>query len=135
MQSFNRRLGQLREERRLSQADIAELCDVEEALVVAWEASDPKQRRYPGVDQLMDLCLRTEIALDVLLDFSDVTDAGQLELPGLAFSSDSDLTESLRDLEREINRLQLNDKEAELLRRFRNTSPENQRMVFQLLGR
>lgn len=134
MQSFNRRLKQLRENRQLSRADLAELCGVEESLVTAWESADPKLRRYPGVAELMDICLRTDSSLEVLLDFGEAVDAGQLELPGLAFSNEGDLTESLSQLEKEINRLQLSDEEQKLLRRFRKTSSENRRMVLQLLG-
>lgn len=155
MQSFNRRLKQLRETRQLSRADVADICHVDEAQVANWEAFDPKHRRYPRIDHLMDICLRTETALDELLDFSDGADEGQLELPGLAFSSDSDLTKPLAELEREIERFRetrkaekckkgsstelrsagpLNEEEAELLRRFRKTSAENRRMVLQILG-
>ncbi|MDX1634880.1 MAG: helix-turn-helix transcriptional regulator [Marinobacter sp.] len=135
MQSFNRRLKQLRENRQLSRADLAELCGVEDALVAAWESADPKTRRYPGVAELMDICLRTDSSLDSLLDFGEAVDAGQLELPGLAFSNEGDLTESLSQLEKELNRLQLSDEERKLLHRFRKTSSENRRMVLQLLRR
>lgn len=135
MQSFNRRLRQLRETRQLSRSDLAELCGVEDAQVAAWESADPRARRYPSVAELMDICLLTDSSLDTLLDFDEATDAGQLELPGLAFGNDGDLGESLKQLEKEINRLQLSDEERELLRRFRKTSAENRRMVLQLLGR
>ncbi|WP_166259569.1 helix-turn-helix domain-containing protein [Marinobacter salicampi] len=152
MQSFNRHLKQLREARQLSRADVADICHVDEAQVANWEAFDPKHRRYPRIDHLMDICLRTETALDELLDFSDAADEGQLELPGLAFSSESDLAKPLAELEREIERFRetrkaekrkkgdlrnagpLSEEEAELLRRFRKTSAENRRMVLQILG-
>jgi hypothetical protein len=135
LQSFNRRLRQLREERRLSCWDIAQICNVDEPVVQGWEASDPRQRRYPGVVELLDLCLKTETALESLLDLDPLGDSGQLELPGLAFSNTDDLTKALRELEREIDRVRLSEDEAELLRRFRKSSSENRRMVLQILGR
>ena len=135
MQSFHRRLKHLRDTLRLSQADVARICSVDEAEVDRWESSDPKRRGYPGVVEMMDLCLRTESTLDALLDFEDLVDAGQLELPGLTFGNGHDLSESLALLEKEIGRLQLTEDEAELLRRFRINTNENRRMVMQLLNR
>jgi hypothetical protein len=60
---------------------------------------------------------------------------GAAELPGLAFSNSDDLSVALKELEQEINRIQLSDDEIELLRRFRKASADNRRMVLQLLGR
>ncbi|MCG7199444.1 XRE family transcriptional regulator [Marinobacter pelagius] len=135
LQSFNRRLRQLREQGRLSSWDVAEMCGVDEARVLSWEATDARQRSYPGVVELLDLCLKTETPLEHLLDLEAQGEGGQLELPGLAFSNSDDLSVALKELEEEIERIQLTDEESELLRRFRRTSTENRRMVFQLLGR
>ncbi|MET4024610.1 transcriptional regulator with XRE-family HTH domain [Marinobacter sp. MBR-99] len=135
LQSFHRRLRQLRQAGQLSMADVANMCGVDEARVGNWEATDPKQRSYPGVSELLDLCLKTETPLDQLLDMGDGGDSGQLELPGLAFSNSDDLSVALKELERELNRLQLSEEEVELLRRFRKATAENRRMVLQLLGR
>lgn len=135
MQSFYRRLKQVRDDRKLSQSDVARLCGVDEALVARWESPDPKHRCYPSVDELMDVCLRAETTLDTLLDFDDLVDAGQLELPGLALESGNDLADALLQLEKEIGRLQLTEDEIELLRRFRKSTVENRRMVLQILGR
>lgn len=135
LQSFNRRLRQLRDERRLSHRDIARICNVDEPLVQAWEATDPRLRRYPDVCELLDLCLKTETPLETLLDMDLVGSTGQLELPGLTFTNTDDLSRALRELEQEIERIRLSDEEAELLRRFRKSSPENRRMVLQILGR
>ncbi|MEX0604273.1 MAG: XRE family transcriptional regulator [Marinobacter sp.] len=134
MQSFHRRLVHLRDTLKLSQADIARICSVDEAEVDRWESSDTRYRSYPSVVELMDLCLRTETTLETLLDFEDLADAGQLELPGLTFGNGHDLNESLAQLEKEIGRLQLTEDETELLRRFRKNTSENRRMVIQLLG-
>ncbi len=134
LQNFNRRLRRMREDGHLSCWDVAQMCGVDEARVKSWEAVDPRHRSYPGVGELLDLCLRTETPLEHLLDLDEAGDGGQLELPGLAFSNSDDLTVALKELEQEIERVQLSDDEAELLRRFRKTSAENRRMVLQLLG-
>ena len=137
LQSFNRRLGQIREQRRLSRWDVAQMCGVEEAQVRSWEATDDRQRSYPDVGELLDFCLKTETPLDTLIDVDDPTD-GQLELPGLAFSNSDDLTVALKELEEQINRIQVSDRlseqEGEMLRRFRNTTAENRRLILQILG-
>ena len=133
LQSFNRRLRQVREQGRLSLWDVAQMCGVEEDQVRSWEATDARQRAYPGVGELLDFCFRTETPLEHLIDVEDSSD-GQLELPGLAFSNGDDLSEALKELEQEINRIRLSEQEMELLRRFRSTSAENRRMILQILG-
>lgn len=134
LQTFNRRLRQIREDGRLSRWDVAQMCGVEEARVRSWEASDAGQRNYPSVTELLDFCMRTDTPLDVLLDLEDPGNGGQLELPGLAFSNSDDLSVAIKQLEQEINRVQLSEEEVELLRRFRNTSTENRRMILKILG-
>jgi transcriptional regulator with XRE-family HTH domain len=135
LQSFNRRLRHIREAGQWSLEDVAGMCGVDEARVRSWEASDPRQRGYPGISELLDFCLKTETPLEQLLDRDELGESGQLELPGLAFSNQDDLSLALKELEQEINRIQLTDDEVELLRRFRKTSAENRRMVIQLLAR
>ncbi|BES71717.1 hypothetical protein RE428_27350 [Marinobacter nanhaiticus D15-8W] len=134
MKSFHRRLKTLREMKQLSVSDVARLVDSDERRVLSWESDNPKNRTYPDIDELMDLCLKTETGLEALLDFEDAPDAGQMELPGLAFSNDVDLTKVLDTLEQEIERLKPSEEEVELLRRFRKTTAENRRMIIQLLG-
>lgn len=134
LQTFNRRLRQIREAGQLSRGDVAQMCGVDEVRVANWEATDARQRSYPGVAELLDLCIKTETPLEDLLDPDDTGDTGQLELPGLAFSQGDDLSAALTELEKEISRFQLSDDEAELLRRFRKTSAENRRMILQILG-
>ncbi|WP_227546081.1 helix-turn-helix domain-containing protein [Marinobacter fonticola] len=134
MTSFHRRLKTLRETKQLSVSDLARLVETDERRVLSWESDNPKNRHYPDIDELMDLCLKTETPLDALLDFEDAPDAGQLELPGLAFSHDSDLSKALDALAEEIERLKPSEQEMELLRRFRKTTAENRRMIIQLLG-
>ena len=134
MKSFHRRLKHLRDTRQMSVSDVAQLCEVDERRVASWESDTPKNRSYPEIDELMDLCLKTETPLDALLDFEDAPDAGQMELPGLTFTTDTDLTKALETLEREMDRLKLNEEEVEMLRRFRKATAENRRMIVQLLG-
>ncbi|MEO9733917.1 XRE family transcriptional regulator [Marinobacter alexandrii] len=110
------------------------MCGVDEASVTSWEAADPRRRSFPGVTELLDFCLKTETPLENLLDLDEPGSDGQLELPGLAFSNSDDLTAALKELEFEINRIQLTDDEAELLRRFRIATAENRRMILQILG-
>ena len=135
LQTFNRRLRQIRETGQLSCGDVAEMCGVDEARVVSWEATDARHRAWPGVTELLDFCLKTETPLEDLLDLDDAGDTGQLELPGLAFSQGDDLSTALKELEQEISRIQLSEEEMELLRRFRKTSGENRRMILQILGK
>ncbi|MCK7547394.1 helix-turn-helix transcriptional regulator [Marinobacter koreensis] len=134
LQSFHRRLRQLREAGRLSCEDVAQMCGVDEQRVRSWEADEVRHRSYPGVTELLDLCLKTETPLENLVDLELPDGGGQLELPGLAFSQADDLSEALKELEQQLDRVQLSDSERELLRRFRKTSPDNRRMVLQLLG-
>ncbi|GHD45888.1 Helix-turn-helix domain-containing protein [Marinobacter persicus] len=135
LQFFNRRLRRVREISRLSVADVAEMCAVDEAQVRSWEALDARQRTYPGVGELLDLCLKTDTPLEYLLDVDADVETGQLELPGLAFSRSDDLSVALSELEQEIDRVRLTEEETELLRRFRRSDSDNRRMVLQLLRR
>src|SRR5690554_7863792 len=99
LQSFHRRLRQLRQTGQLSLADVANMCGVDEARVGSWEAIDPKQRSYPGVSELLDVCLKSETPLDQLLDMDDVGDIGRLELHSLEFSNRDDLSVALMVME------------------------------------
>ncbi len=110
------------------------MCGVEEDLVLRWEALEPKHRSYPGVAELLDLCVKTETPLEQMLDMNEGADADQLELPGLVVSNGDGLAEALKELEQELERVQLSDEDIEILRRFRKASTDNRRMVLQLLG-
>ncbi|MCK7549999.1 helix-turn-helix transcriptional regulator [Marinobacter goseongensis] len=135
LQSFHRRLRQIRESGHLSREDVARMCGVDEPRVASWEAAEVKQRSYPGVTELLDLCIRTDTPLEHVLDLDAASDTGQLQLPGLAFSHSDDLGVALAELEKELNRVQISEEEGELLRRFRKASTENRRMILQILGR
>lgn len=135
LETFHRRLRQLRDNRGLSLQDVAEICGVDHNRVAAWEAKESRHRGYPDVSELIDLAVQTSTTLEELLDLEDAHNHGQLELPGLAFSNDEGLQSALKELEEEIGRLQLSGEEIELLRRFRKASGENRRMVLQIMGR
>lgn len=135
LQSFHRRLRQIRESGQLSREDVARMCGVDEPRVVSWEAGDARRRSYPDVTELLDLCVRTDTPLEYFLDLDAAGDTGQLQLPGLAFSNSDDLSVALAELEKELGRVQLSEEEWELLRRFRKASTENRRMILQILGR
>lgn len=132
--TFHRRLEALRHHQSLSVAGLARLISVDDARVRSWEQADGKQRSVPSVEELMDLCFATGTSLETLLDLDDADDAGQMELPGMTFSEGEDLSRVLETLEREVCRLQPSEEEVTLLHRFRNATPENRRMIVQLLA-
>ncbi len=135
METFWQRLKEAREARQLSRRDLAELCGVDLAVVTRWEHVDARQRLYPAVDELIDLCRHLEVPLEALLDTEMMVNPGQLQLPGLAFSNSDELTGALDELERQFMRVQPSEEESELLRRYRNSTDENRRMIFRPLGR
>lgn len=135
LETFWQRLKEVRETRQLSRRDLAELCAVDVVTVSRWEQADARQRLYPAVDELIDLCRYLDVPLEALLDTSELDNPGQLELPGLAFSNSDELVGALEELERQVERIQPTEEEAELLRRFRRSTEENRRMILQLLGR
>lgn len=135
LETFWQRLKDIRQAQQLSRQDLAELIGVTPDLVARWEQADGRQRLYPVVDELIDLCRHLSVPLESLLDTSELDDPGQLELPGLAFSNSDELAGALDELERQVKRVQPNEEEAELLRRFRRSSADTRRMILQLLGR
>lgn len=134
MATFWQRLKDAREARQLSRRDLAELCGVDQAVVTRWEHVDTRQRLYPAVDELIDLCRHLKVPLESLLDSEVSVNPEQLQLPGLAFSNTDELTGALDELERQFQRIQPSEDEVELLRRYRNSTDENRRMILQLLG-
>lgn len=134
LQSFNRRLRQFRDARNLSQGELAKLAQVEAGRVDSWEAEEGRCRAYPSVDNLLDLCLQTDTALEYWLDLENMPSVRQLELPGLTYLEDSDLAQALEQLQSEISQRLPNQDEMELLKRFRRTSAENRRLIIQLMS-
>lgn len=132
LSSFNLRLRNLRAERSLTEADVAEKCQVDEQLVRRWESADNSLRCFPNIDQLLALCYRTQTPLECLID-ADELNGGQLELPGLAMD-ESDLGKALDELHQELSRRLPNSQEKALLQRFRLAGPDKQRLILQLLA-
>lgn len=134
LQSFNVRCRQLREERRLSCADLAALCGTDEQSVAAWELKSPLERAYPSLDELVRLSMRTGTPLAWLLDLDGVdADSSQLDLPGLEGADDRGITAALDELENLMEDIEFTPEERELLRRFRQSTPEQQRLILQLM--
>lgn len=134
LQSFNRRLREFRDARHLTDSDIAALLRVDDAIIRYWEMEDERKRTYPSIDNLLDLCLKTETPLEHWLDLDGIPNGTQLDLPGLAMVEESDLGPLLEQLQLEMLRLIPSEEEKELLRRFRRTSAENRRLILQLMS-
>lgn len=133
LETFHQRLSDYRKDNTLSEEDIANLCSVDVSVVSAWESDVESGRIYPNIPQILDLCVGLNVSLDSFLDI-DQRDAGQLELPGLRFIEEGDLTNSLNELDKEIEKIMPSDQELELLRRFRKSDEENQRLIIQLMA-
>ncbi len=135
LQSFNLRCRQLRDRRRLSCADLASLCGTDEQTVTAWELTSPLERVYPTLDELVRLSLRTATPLTQLLDLDGAeSDASQLMLPGLEGTDDRGVTTALEELESLVDEIEFSEDERELLRRFRQSTPEQRRLILQLMN-
>ncbi|MFE8071478.1 XRE family transcriptional regulator [Marinobacteraceae bacterium S3BR75-40.1] len=133
LKNFNRRLRELRDREQLTEADIARICNVDEPVVHLWESRDRANQAFPTIDQLLDLCFRTGTPLDRWLDFDEMPDGCQLELPGLGSTEEADLAPLLDELGRALQRLTPTEDERELLKRYRESSEENRRLILQLM--
>ena len=134
LKHFNKQLKKIRESRRLSTTDIGEFCLVDPSVVKAWEATGGGARCYPTLDNLLDLCLKTGVPLENFIDLPQQGHIEQLELPGLAFTEDSDLDASLHQLDQELDRLIPADDEQELLRRYRKSDAQSKELILQLIA-
>ncbi|WP_097461773.1 helix-turn-helix domain-containing protein [Mangrovitalea sediminis] len=134
LRSFNRRLQEFRDARHLTDSDIAALLRVDDAVIRYWEMNDERKRTYPSIDNLLDLCLKTETPLEHWLDLDGIPNGTQLQLPGLAMVEESDLGPLLEQLQMEVLRLVPSEEEKELLRRFRRANDENRRLILQLMS-
>lgn len=133
LENFHKQLSDYRHANNLSLEDISELCSVDSSTVASWEADNPVHRAYPNLAQLIDLCLGLNVALESFLNIQEV-DSGQLELPGLRFIEEGDLTSSLDELDKELEKIMPTDLEIELLRRFRKSDEENKKLIIQLMS-
>jgi transcriptional regulator with XRE-family HTH domain len=134
LKHFNQQLKSIRISKKLSLQDIGEYCLVDTSVVEAWESDNLGSRCYPSLDNILDLCFKTGMTLDYFIHFPNQGEVKQLNLPGLAFSEEVDLSESLKHLDEEIERLIPSDDEKELLKRYRKSDDENKELILQLMA-
>lgn len=134
LKHFNQQLKSVRESKKLTQQDIGEFCLVDTSVVEAWEATSSDARCYPTLDNVLDLCFRTGMTLDYFIQFPNQGEVKQLNLPGLAITEESDLSESLRHLDEEIERLIPTGDEQELLKRYRQSDDQSKELILQLMA-
>jgi len=134
LKHFNQQLKNIRNKKQLSQQDIGEFCLVDTSVVEAWESENTDARCYPTLDNVLDLCFKTGMTLDYFIQFPNQEEVKQLNLPGLAFTEGSDLSESLRHLDEEIERLIPSDDEQELLNRYRKSDEQSRELILQLIA-
>jgi len=133
LKSFNKQLRFFCDAYKLSSADIAEICGLDESVVAAWESSS--NRVYPSFENLLDLCIKTGVSLESFLDLPNQKAFPQLELPGFAQSQEKgDLSEELDELDKCIEEALPNEQELELLRRFRKSDDQNRELILQLMA-
>lgn len=133
LNDFHKRLSAYRQDNKLSPESIAEICDVDGKTVLSWESEDLSSRTYPNLPQVIDLCVALKVTLDAFIDIRDA-EGGQLELPGLRFIEEGDISGSLEILDKEIEKILPSSQEVELLRRFRKSDEENRRLIIQLMN-
>jgi len=134
LKHFNQQLRSVRENKKLTQQDVGEFCLVDTSVVEAWESDNLDSRCYPTLDNVLDLCFKTGMTLDYFIQFPNLGEVKQLNLPGLAFSEEIDLSESLKHLDEEIERLIPSDDEQELLKRYRKSDEQNKELILQLMA-
>ena len=100
----------------------------------AWESDNADARCFPTLDNVLDLCFKTGMTLDYFIQFPDQDEIKQLNLPGMAFSENSDLSESLRHLDEEIERLIPSNDEQELLKHYRSSDDQGKELILQLIA-
>ncbi|WP_020408078.1 helix-turn-helix domain-containing protein [Hahella ganghwensis] len=134
LRSFNQRLRELRQKKKLTTEDIATFCMVDESVVKGWEAPSDSHRCFPTLDNLLDLCFKTGVALDAFLDFELCGKmTPQLELPGFGVDEEGDLYSAINELNETLDHSLPDERERELLRRFRDCDEERRQFIMQML--
>lgn len=147
LHGFGRRLKQWRESRKLSISELASRSGLDDRLLMAWETDDGDMRLYPTLEELLELCFATDEPVEFWIDMPDehlrpeafdlargAPEAPLLSLPeDNGVPADLDLVAAVSALEAEMTRLVPSADELELLRRFRRSSPENRKLVMQLM--
>jgi len=134
LKQFNQRLRKMREARSLSHQDIAAFCLVDPLVVESWETDQSELRCYPSLDNLLDLCFKTGTALENFIDIPAPPVVKQLGLPGINLGDESDLAESLSELDEHINKFMPAADETELLRRYRKSDEQTKELILQLIA-
>jgi len=136
LRSFNQCLHELRQKKKLTIEDVANFCMVDESVVRGWEATENAHRCFPTLDNLLDLCLKTGVALEALLDLEQRAKiTPQLELPGFSAEDDEGLYSAINDLNEALDRALPDETEREILRRFRLCDEDKRQLMMQLLPR
>ncbi|ARU56989.1 MAG: helix-turn-helix domain-containing protein [Pseudomonadales bacterium] len=129
---FSEKLCLFRQQNNLSIEEVARLCNVNDDIVESWERPDNKT--FPSLENLLDLCFKANARLEHLID----CDAGaldqQLELPGLRFIEEGDISQSVDVLLQEVEKVIPDKDEVELLKRFRRSDAESRKLIIQLMG-
>jgi len=133
LKQFNDQLKRVRESKGLTLLNIAEYCLVDPSVVKTWESQDTSVRCYPSLDNLLDLCFSTGLALENFIDLPSHQDDNQLDLPGINVSSDVDINESLSELDEVIDKIVPSEDEIELLRRYRKSDQQSKELILQLI--
>ena len=134
LKQFNQHLKKVRESKGLSYQDIGEYCLVDPRVVETWETDDIEKRCYPSLDNLLDLCFKTGLPLERFIDTPQVNNGHQLDLPGIGVDSGSDLSSSLSELGKQIEKLIPSDDEQELLKRYRKSDVQSRELILQLIA-
>tara|TARA_R110002167_G_scaffold44413_3_gene133618 strand:+ start:70 stop:486 length:417 start_codon:yes stop_codon:yes gene_type:complete len=133
LKQFNQRLRNMRENRRLSQQDIAAFCLVDPSVVETWESDQLNNRCYPSLANILDLCFRTGTALENFVDMPEAPIEKQLALPGINLGEENDLADSLVELGVQIEKFIPTSDEQELLRRYRKADAQTKELILQLI--
>lgn len=124
----------MRENRRLSQQDIAAFCLVDPSVVETWESEQLNTRCYPSLPNILDLCFKTGTALENFVDMPEAPIERQLALPGISLGEENDLSDSLVELGEQIEKLIPTGDEHELLRRYRKSDSQTKELILQLIA-
>jgi len=134
LRTFNQKLRDLRRNKKLTKADVALFCQVDEMLVDRWEAYAETQRSLPTLEQLFDLCIKSDTQLATLLEIESATDTHpQLDLLSIIDEGPSDIDAALSELGDALTAALPDEQERDILRRLRNCDDEKRQFIMQLL--
>ncbi|MBU6952343.1 helix-turn-helix domain-containing protein [Hahella sp. HN01] len=135
LRTFYQRLRDFRHKKKLTLEDIATFCQVDVTVVAGWENPIESQRCFPSIDNLFDLCVKTGVSLDALLDFNqNEKNNPQLDLPGFEVGEDGDLDTVIERLTKVMEEALPDSTERLLLKRFRASDEDKKRFILQLMN-